>query len=98
MTANPTAGGQWAAERGESLQKVLESWCRRSNVEFDWLAEYDYPLAASVSFSGTFEQAVRNLLAGFENAHPQPIAELHTNPSLGQMVLVVQTRGNTNSD
>jgi hypothetical protein len=88
----------WTAERGENLRKVLEGWARRANVEFDWLSEYDYPLEASVAFSGTFENAVRGLLTGFEGAHPQPVAELHSNANLGQLVLVVQTRGNTNSD
>ncbi len=88
----------WTAERGEHLRRVLEDWAKRANVEFDWLSEYDYPLEASVSYTGNFEGAVRNLLMGFENAHPQPVAELHANANLGQMVLIVQTRGNTNSD
>jgi hypothetical protein len=88
----------WTAERGQGLRKVLDEWSHRSHVEFDWLSEYDYPLQASVAFTGSFENAVRSLLTGFEGAHPQPVAELHSNPNLGQMVLVVQTRGNTNSD
>ena len=92
------ASESWTAERGAHLRKTLEGWARRANVEFDWMSEYDYPLEASVSFSGTFENAVRSLLTGFEGAHPQPVAELHANPGMGQMVLVVQTRGNSNSD
>lgn len=88
----------WSAERGDTLHKILEEWSRRANVEFDWKSEYDYPLQASVAFSGTFEDAVRNLLTGFEGAHPQPIAELHANSNLGQMVLVVSMRGNNYSD
>lgn len=88
----------WTAARGASLRKILESWCSRAHVEFNWLAEYDYPLQASATFRGTFEDAVRSLLIGFENAQPQPVASLHANPRLGQMVLVVQSRGNTNSD
>lgn len=88
----------WQAERGQYLRKILEDWCRRSNVEFNWLSEYDYPLQASVSFSNGFENAVRSLLTGFENAHPQPVAELHSNPNINQMVLVVRTRGNSNND
>ncbi|MBV8061694.1 MAG: TcpQ domain-containing protein, partial [Alphaproteobacteria bacterium] len=73
-------------------------WCGRVHVEFNWMAEYDYPLEASFGFNGTFEEAVRDLLTGFEAAHPQPVAELHTNPAIGQMVMIVQTRGNTDSD
>lgn len=88
----------WTAERGDRLRKVLEGWSRREKVELDWLSEYDYPLDASVSFTGSFEDAVRDLLVGFQGAHPQPVAELHSNQSLGQKVLIVQTRGNTNSD
>ena len=88
----------WSAERGDTLRKILEEWSRRANIEFDWKSEYDYPLQASVAFSGTFEDAVRNLLTGFELAHPQPVAELHANSNLGQMVLVVSTRGNNYSN
>jgi hypothetical protein len=99
MGAGTAAVSQsWNAERGEHLRKILEGWCQRANVEFDWLSEYDYPLQASFTFAGNFESAVRNLLTGFQGAHPQPVAELHSNQALGQMVLVVQTRGNTNSD
>lgn len=88
----------WAAMRGETLHKVLEKWGHQAGVEIDWLAEYDYPLQASVAFNGTFEDAVRSLLSGFEQAHPQPIAALHANPSAGQMILVIETRGNSYTD
>jgi len=84
----------WRAARGATLHKVLADWCQRADVELDWLAEYDYPLQASVSIDGSFEDAVRNILSGFEQAHPQPIAELHNDTGAGQKVLVVQTRGN----
>lgn len=88
----------WRADRGDNLHRILETWCSRAGVELDWMAEYDYPLQASISFSGSFEEAVRSLLSGFENAHPQPIAELHINSNLGQKVLVIGTRGNSNTD
>ena len=88
----------WAAERGDTLHKVLTNWCRRSGVELQWLAEYDYPMQASARFNSGFEDAVRNLLSGFEGAQPQPIGALHTNSGAGQMVLVVQARGNTNTN
>ena len=95
---DPNVNDVWMAERGAHLRHVLEDWCRRANVEFNWLSEYDYPLQASVSFSGNFETAVRSLLAGFEDAHPEPVAELHSNANVGQMVLVVRSRGNTNNN
>ena len=96
VPANPgLSGGSWAAERGETLRKVLTDWCRRSGIELQWQAEYDYPIDASARFNSSFEDAVRQLLAGFDGARPQPIGELHTNPGAGQMVLVVQARGNS---
>lgn len=98
VSAQSSGPRVWTAARGASLRKILEGWCARAHVEFNWLAEYDYPLQASATFRGTFEDAVRSLLIGFENAQPQPVASLHANPRLGQMVLVVQSRGNTNSD
>jgi hypothetical protein len=85
----------WSAERGESLRKVLINWCSRAGVELKWLAEYDYPIEASAHFNGGFEDAVRNLLAGFDSARPQPIGELHNNSRAGQKVLVIQVRGNS---
>jgi Toxin co-regulated pilus biosynthesis protein Q len=88
----------WTASRGDTLHKVLEDWSHRAGAEFEWSAEYDYPLQASVSFTGTYEEAVRSLLSGFEEAHPQPVAELHANPGAGQMVLVIQARGNSYTD
>lgn len=88
----------WTASRGDTLHKVLEDWSHRAGAEFEWSAEYDYPLQASISYTGTFEEAVRDLLSGFEEAHPQPIAELHANSGAGQMVLVIQTRGNSYTD
>lgn len=89
------AAESWSAQRGDTLHKVLTAWCRKANVELQWLSEYDYPLQASVSFSNGFEDAVRGLLSGFENAQPQPVGELHASSIAGQMVLVVQVRGNS---
>lgn len=88
----------WTGERGSSLRKVLENWSARVDIELQWLAEYDYPLQTPVSFNGTFEDAVRNLLVGFQDAHPQPIAAIHSNTGVGKAVLIVQTRGNSISD
>jgi len=88
----------WTANRGETLHKVLESWSRRANVELSWQAEYDYPLQASITMTGTFEDAVRGLLLGFQEAQPQPVGFLHNNASAGQTILVVQTRGNNYSE
>ncbi len=96
--ANITSADGWTADRGDTLHKVLTNWCSRAGVELKWLAEYDYPIEASAHFRGGFEDAVRNLLAGFDGARPQPIGELHANSSARQRVLVIQVRGNSYSN
>ncbi len=94
----PTAAEMWRAEPGDHLHAVIKKWCARANVELVWSTEYDYPVQASVNFSGSFEDAVRGLLIGFVEAKPQPYGRLHDNPSVGQRTLVIEARGNTNSD
>ena len=88
----------WNAEAGQTLRKVLESWCQKTGIQLVWQAEYDYPLQASYNTTSTFEDAVRNLLLGFQEAQPQPYASLYNNPSVGQAVLVIEARGNNYSD
>lgn len=88
----------WTASRGESLRTVLEEWSKRANVQVTWQAEYDYPLQASVNLSGSYQDVVRRLLTGFQDAQPQPVAALHESADAGQAVLVVRVRGNNYSD
>lgn len=94
----PGASDVWKAESGEHLRSVIKRWCDRAKVELVWSSEYDYPIQAGVSLTGSFEEAVRNLLSGFVDAKPQPFARLHDNPAAGQRTLVVQSRGNTNGE
>lgn len=94
----PGASDVWKAESGEHLRSVIKRWCERAKVELVWSSEYDYPIQAGVSLTGSFEEAVRNLLSGFVDAKPQPFARLHDNPAAGQRTLVVQSRGNTNGE
>jgi hypothetical protein len=98
----PSYGGPsvdtWMADRGETLHQVLNTWSRRANVELSWQAEYDYPVQATVTITGTFEDAVRGILSGFQEAQPQPIGTLHSSSAAGQSVLVIQVRGNNYSE
>jgi len=88
----------WDAARGTTLRTLLENWSDKVQVELYYSAEYDYPLEASIHVEGTFEDAVRALLNGFEHATPQPIGKLHRNSAAGHAVLVVETRGNAYGD
>lgn len=94
----PTASEVWHAEPGDRLHSIIKKWCARAHVELVWATEYDYPVQASMHFSGSFEEAVRGLLTGFVEARPQPYGRLHDNPAVGQRTLVIETRGNTNND
>jgi hypothetical protein len=88
----------WVAEKGETLRGALKKWADRAGVDLSWQAEYDFPLQASVSLTGTFEEAARLLLIGFQNAEPQPYGSLHKSQAADQRVLVIKTRGNKNTD
>ena len=89
-----TAAETWEAHSGQSLHEVLVAWAERAGIELNWVSEYDYPIQASITFNGSFEEATRTLLGGFVNASPQPIGRLHRNEQLGQQALVIETRGN----
>ena len=84
----------WSVEAGTMLRETLEAWCRRAGVELYWSSEYDFPIRASATLTGSFEEAVRDLLTGFEGARPQPFGRLHVNPAAGQTLLIISVRGN----
>lgn len=88
----------WHAERGSTLRTVLEQWSDRAHVELHYLANYDYPIQASMQVDGDFKKALRTLLEGLQYAQPQPIGQLHENKDLGNSVLVIEARGNDYGD
>lgn len=88
----------WEAHPGQTLRTLLQSWCSRAGAELDWQAEFDYPVTASMNMTGTFEEAVRTLLAGFHTANPVPYGRLHYNPAAGQSILIVEASGNHYGD
>lgn len=90
----PTNPNLWEARAGQTLREVLTAWSERAGVEVNWQSEYDYPVQASLSYTGSFEEAVRTLLYGFKDAVPQPIGRLHKNDQISQQALLITTRGN----
>jgi hypothetical protein len=84
----------WEAKPGQTLRTLLQDWCSRVGTELHWQAEFDYPIMASMNMTGTFEEAVRTLLSGFNTAKPVPYGHLHYNPAAGQSVLIVEASGN----
>lgn len=88
----------WEARPGQTLRALLQEWCTRVGVELNWTAEFDYPIMASMNMTGTFEEAVRVLLIGFDGAKPTPRGRLHYNPAAGQSILIVEANGNHYGD
>lgn len=88
----------WAVQRGDTLHDTLQKWAAKAHIDLSWQSEYDYPLQANLSFSGSFEDAVRGLLTGLQDAKPQPVGTLHKSQEVGQTVLVIQARGNNYND
>ena len=88
----------WEARPGQTLRALLQEWCARVGVELNWTAEFDYPIMASMNMTGTFEEAVRVLLTGFDAAKPTPRGRLHYNPAAGQSILIVGADGNHYGD
>ena len=88
----------WEARPGQTLRTLLQEWCSRVGVELNWTAEFDYPIMATMNMTGTFEEAVRVLLTGFDAAKPTPRGRLHYNPAAGQSILIVEADGNHYGD
>lgn len=86
MGSDYRVGGRWAAMSGASLQETLNSWSRQAGWTLDWTSESDYRLRTSITFNGSFQDAVTNLLNGIYRQHPEINATLNR-PS---KVLVVQ--------
>ncbi len=84
----------WRAGRGQTLMEVLQAWSDQAGVQLYWDSKYDYPLQASLALSGSFEDAVRVILEGFDGASPQPVGKLHRQGNAGSRVLIIQSRGN----
>jgi hypothetical protein len=82
----------WRGVRGDSLRTIMTDWSEDAGVEVYWASQFDYPLDSSVRFTGTFEEAVKNLLSGLRDARPRPVARLHPNLPDGPPVLVLETQ------
>lgn len=82
----------WEAPKGASLRQTLTQWSDQAGVELYWSSEFDFPLQSTVRLSGTFEDAVQNILTGLKDAQPRPIGRLHPNLPDGPAVLVIETR------
>lgn len=53
----------WQASAGDGLRQTLQGWGARAGVKVDWQAGSTGTIAQDFRLSGTFEEAVQNLMA-----------------------------------
>lgn len=58
----------WRVLQGETLQSGLRQWANTMDYELVWDAPYDFPIRASLSFSGDFVSAVTQMFDAYRTA------------------------------
>lgn len=59
----PAEAPQWNARAGEDMKIVLSRWAERAGYDLDWQSQQDGKVAQDVALTGSFEEAVSQLLA-----------------------------------
>ncbi|HIJ39434.1 MAG TPA: hypothetical protein HPP80_11125 [Rhodospirillaceae bacterium] len=80
-----SVGTLWTAGSGKSLKEVLNGWCEQAGWHLVWQSNRRYPMEASADFSGSFEEAARQLVEGFAEVAPAPFGHFYK----GNKVLVI---------
>lgn len=62
-TPAPAEAPQWNARAGEDMKIVLSRWAERAGYDLDWQSQQDGKVAQDVALTGSFEEAVSQLLA-----------------------------------
>ncbi|WP_321876065.1 toxin co-regulated pilus biosynthesis Q family protein [Burkholderia cenocepacia] len=68
VPANQAAQAQWRLLQGTSLHEGLKLWTDSMNYELVWDAPYDFPIRASLSFSGDLVGAITQLFDAYRLA------------------------------
>jgi hypothetical protein len=99
MVQNGTPGAgtatqeqRWRAVKGGDLHDVLSSWAAGAGVKLMWLAQKDFMVQRSLSFSGTFQEAVSQLLEGYSGEKVRPVGRIYHEPGSTQLVLVIEQK------
>ncbi|HEY8189446.1 MAG TPA: TcpQ domain-containing protein, partial [Micavibrio sp.] len=86
----PPSEMHWRALKGSNLRQVLDSWTRNTGVQFIWSADQDFAVQRSLSFQGTFDSAVKSLLAEYDGQSSRPKGRIYQQPGTGKPVLVIE--------
>ena len=78
----------WSVSRGDTLRDVLTRWTKMSGAELYWSIDYDYRISSNAVFSGSFSDAVGQLLDQFKKARPQPYGKLHQGEGRSKILII----------
>jgi hypothetical protein len=88
MASSPSAA-RWNAPRGSYLEGVLKAWSERAGVELIWRTDRGFVLGQNVSYDGSYEEAIQNLLNMFDKEVLRPVGQLNTDPVTGRRTLFI---------
>lgn len=80
----------WQAKAGDSLRYVLGSWAKEADVELYWASAKDFRIPENIEASGTFPEAVAEILDLYADAGQRPTGTLHPNLPAGPSVLIIR--------
>lgn len=53
----------WEVAKGSDVQRILEKWAKKENIEFSWNGDQNYTVDKDVFISGTFSHAIDVLMS-----------------------------------
>lgn len=83
----------WIVKSGSNLRETLDAWASQEGWNLVWKTSREYPIQASVIFTGRFMEVTSALIRSFTKAAPAPQAKFY-----GNKVIVVTTFEGENAD
>ena len=83
------ATGWRLSDRDRTLKAAVERWAKEAGWQVFWELGVDYPIVASATLSGSFEEAVGVVVRSMEHADVPPMALFYR----GNQVLRMVPRG-----
>lgn len=85
---------KWRAMKGANLREVLHIWSEHAGVRLIWLAGADFSVQESMSYNGTFHQAIIHLFEQYIDARARPVGKIYDEPSSSGKALMVEMHTN----
>ena len=87
---NTGAVMKWEAQKGDDLRTVLQDWSAKAKVQLYWVPAQDYKLPKQISMTGSYTDAVADLLGAYGEKPARPVGRLHPNLPNGPSVLIIE--------